>query len=133
MLRRGAEVLMLSTLIAAVVGVATHAVAPIEPPSLGDVYFKFDSSALPDVTRTALEKPVAVARANPSVRLVLDAHCDPIGTAPYNIGLAIRRASAVRTALVEMGVPADQIVFAIFGEDGARRATFAADRRVSVW
>jgi len=124
---------MLPTLIAAIVGVATHAAAPTEPASLGDVYFKFDSSALPDITRMALEKPVAVALANPSVRLVLDAHCDPIGTAPYNIGLAIRRAGAVRDALVEMGVPADQIVFGIYGEDGAPRATFAADRRVSVW
>lgn len=123
---------MMSTLIAAVVAVAGHAAAPVEPPSLVDVHFEFDSSALADTTWAKLEKPVAVARANPSVRLVLDAYCDPIGTGPYNIGLAIRRATSVRDALVEMGVPAEQIVFGIYGEDGFRRATYAGDRRVSV-
>jgi outer membrane protein OmpA-like peptidoglycan-associated protein len=123
---------MMSTLIAAVVAAAGHTPAPTEQASLGDVHFKFDSSALSDTAWTQLEKPVAVARANPSVRLVLDAYCDPIGTAPYNIGLAIQRANAVRDALVEMGVPSEQIVFAIYGEDGFRRATYADDRRVSV-
>jgi len=123
---------MIATLIAGVVAVAGHTTTPTEPTSLGDAYFKFDSSALSDATWKTLEKPVAVARANPSVRLVLDSYCDPVGTAPYNIGLAIRRANAVRDAMVEMGVPAEQIVFAVYGENGLRRATYAGDRRVSV-
>jgi hypothetical protein len=32
-----------------------------------------------------------------------------------------------------MGVPEDRIVFAIYGEDGARRSSYASDRRVTIW
>ena len=123
---------MMTVLFAAVIAVAGRA-EPKPVHALGEVFFKFDSSALSDTTRVRLQKPVAFAIANPSARLVLDAHCDPIGTAPYNIGLAIRRATSVRGALIDMGVPADQIVLAFYGEDGARRASHAQDRRVTVW
>ena len=125
---------MLTSLIAAVIAVAGHEAPRTEPAaSVGEVFFKFDSAALSDAARAQLEKSVEFAIAHPSSRLVLDAHCDPIGTAPYNIGLAIRRATAVRVALIEMGVPDEQIILAFYGEDGARRATYAEDRRVAVW
>jgi outer membrane protein OmpA-like peptidoglycan-associated protein len=102
------------------------------PPALGEVHFDFDSSALHDNAFANLENTATYASAHPSARIVLDAHCDPIGTAPYNVGLAIRRAETVRDKLTGMGVPADQIVFAIFGKNGALRATYADDRRVTV-
>lgn len=117
------------SIIFAVAGVArTHTA----PHALGEVFFPFDSDALPLNATDRLDASVAYARANPTSRLVLDAHCDPIGTGPYNVALAIRRAEAVRGTLTEMGVPADQIVVATYGKDGARRATYAEDRRVSV-
>jgi len=125
---------MMTALFAAVLAVAGRAETRVKPVhALGEVFFKFDSAALSDTSRLRLQKPVEFAIANPSARLVLDAHCDPIGTAPYNIGLAIRRASSVRGALIEMGVPRDQIVLAFYGEDGVPRATYADDRRVTVW
>jgi OmpA family len=103
------------------------------PPALGEVHFKFDSSVLPADASVRLRHAVAYAIAHPSVRLVLDGHCDPRGTDPYNIGLAIRRAESVRDRLTDLGVPNAQIVEAIYGEDGARRPTYAGDRRVTVW
>ena len=125
---------MLTTLIPTVLAVAGHVVArtPAARP-LGEVYFAFDSSALSDTSRAKLQEPAAFALANPSTRLVLDAHTDPIGTAAYNIGLSMRRATSVRSALIDMGVPKNQIVLAFYGEDGAARATYAEDRRVTVW
>src|SRR5262249_45885940 len=100
---------------------------------LGEVKFRFDSAALPADAPQRLDDAVRFATAHPGHRIVLDAHCDPIGTSPYNVGLAIRRAESVRTQLVARGVPADQIVFAIYGEDGARRASYAEDRRGGPW
>jgi hypothetical protein len=102
-------------------------------PSLGEVKFRFDSASLPANTAQLLDGAVRFAVAHPGHRIVLDAHCDPIGTSPYNVGLAIRRAESVRTRLVARGVPADQVVLAIYGEDGARRASYADDRRVTLW
>src|SRR5262245_42229902 len=117
---------MLTNIFALVIAAAMN-------PSLANVYFRFDSSALPSSVAIELQEAATYAAAHPSARLVLDAHCDPIGTAPYNVGLAIRRAESVRTELVLMGVPESQIVVAVYGEDGAKRATFAQDRRVTVW
>lgn len=100
--------------------------------ALGEVFFEFDSSRLPEVDAGVMEA-VAYAARHPSSRIVLDAHCDPIGTSPYNIGLAIRRAEAVRGRLEAMGVPEEQIVLAIYGKEGEHRARYALDRRVTLW
>lgn len=101
--------------------------------ALGEVKFRFDSAALPANAPQTLAGAVRFAAAHRGHRIVLDAHCDPVGTSPYNVGLAVRRAESVRTKLIARGVPADQIVLAIYGEDGARRATYADDRRVTLW
>lgn len=100
---------------------------------LGEVKFRFDSAALPANAPQLLDGAVRFAAAHPGHRIVLDAHCDPIGTSPYNVELAIRRAESVRAQLIVRRVPADQVVLAIYGKDGARRASYADDRRVTLW
>jgi hypothetical protein len=128
--------LILGALVAMIPGgaIADRADRKAEPSQvLGEVRFRFDSAALPANAPQLLDGAVRFAAAHPGHRVVLDAHCDPIGTSPYNVGQAIRRAESVRAQLVARGVPADQIVFAIYGEDGARRASYAEDRRVTLW
>jgi outer membrane protein OmpA-like peptidoglycan-associated protein len=101
--------------------------------ALGELKFRFDSAALQADAPDALDRVAAFASENRDAKIVLDAHTDPIGTSDYNVKLAIRRAESVRTALKAKGVDADQIVFAIYGEDGRRRASYADDRRVTIW
>jgi outer membrane protein OmpA-like peptidoglycan-associated protein len=101
--------------------------------ALGELHFRFDSAALMANAPGVLDKVVAFASANPDSKIVLDAHTDPIGASTYNVTLAIHRAESVRDRLKTMGLPEDRIVFAIYGEDGARRATYAGDRRVTIW
>lgn len=101
--------------------------------ALGELTFRFDSAALGPEAPAALDKVAAFAAANPAVKIVLDAHTDPIGASDYNVKLAIRRAEAVAAQLKATGVDAHQIVFAIYGEDGAHRARHADDRRVTIW
>jgi hypothetical protein len=100
--------------------------------TLGEVKFRFDSAALQADAPPALDRVATFASAHPDAKIVLDAHTDPIGTEDYNVQLAIRRAESVRKQLTTMGVGEDQIVFAIYGEDGQRRATYADDRRVTI-
>ncbi|HEY6173394.1 MAG TPA: OmpA family protein [Kofleriaceae bacterium] len=107
--------------------------APRASNTLADVRFRFDSSTLPADAAALIQPAVRYAAHHPSARIVLDAHCDPIGTSPYNVGLAVRRAESVRHQLRTAGVPEEQIVVAIYGEDGPRRATYADDRRVTLW
>lgn len=97
-----------------------------------EVFFAFDSAALPaGVSELA---PLATwAEQHPTGTIVLDGSTDSIGAATYNVGLAIRRTEAVRSRLVAMGIDADRIVLAIYGEHAPRRATHALDRRVTAW
>jgi peptidoglycan-associated lipoprotein len=113
---------------------ASPAVAdPSTSDTLGEVHFRFDSSQLPDNSQTLLAGAAAYAEQHPASRIVLDAHCDPVGTSVYNTGLAIRRAESVRQQLLSEGVPDEQVVLAIYGKEGEHRATPAEDRRVTVW
>jgi outer membrane protein OmpA-like peptidoglycan-associated protein len=101
--------------------------------TLGEVKFRFDSAVLPESSSQVLAGVARFAATHPNQRIVLDAFCDPIGTSPYNTQLAIRRADAVRKQLSTLGVQGEQIVFAIYGKDGAHRARYADDRRVTAW
>ena len=112
---------------------AHSSAAPVRANTLADVLFRFDSSALSDDAAALIRPAVSFAAKHPVARIVVDAHCDPIGTSPYNAGLAVRRAESVRKRLLDAGVPEAQIVMAIYGEDGPRRATYAEDRRVTLW
>jgi peptidoglycan-associated lipoprotein len=121
-------------LLASLVAVPAVALAqPARPAALSEVHFAFDSARLPADIEQHLESVVHFAADHPDTRLVLDAHCDPRGTSPYNVRLAIHRAESVRNKLAAMGVPRDQIVFAIYGKDGAPAASYAQDRRVELW
>jgi outer membrane protein OmpA-like peptidoglycan-associated protein len=125
--------LLLGAAAALLAGPAAANDAETGPGALGELNFRFDSAALMDNAPGVLDKVVAYASANPENKIVLDAHCDPIGASTYNVKLAIHRAESVRDRLKAMGVPEDRVVFAIYGEDGARRATYAGDRRVTIW
>src|SRR5579863_9264505 len=130
---QGAEVIMKAYALfaAALVTIAPRAAARAD--TLGELHFSFDSATLPVHASDELARTASVAADHPEMRIVLDAHCDPIGTQAYNVGLAIRRAEAVRGELIALGVPSDQIVFAVYGKAGADRPTYADDRRVTVW
>jgi len=126
--------LLLATCTALVPAIAgADGALPHTSNTLAEVNFQFDSAELPADAKALLDPAIAYAARHASTRIVLDAHCDPIGSAPYNAGLAVRRAEQVRHQLVAAGVPADQIVISVYGEDGARRASYADDRRVTLW
>jgi len=99
---------------------------------VGEVFFGFDSATVPDAA-LQLTPIVKWAREHRHGLVVLDGNTDGTGAATYNIRLSARRAEAVRDKLIGMGVNADRIVLAIYGEDGLRRTTDALDRRVTVW
>ena len=122
---------LLSTLVV-LVGGSVAVAEPITGQEVAHVQFKFDSSRLLPGTDTKLAKVASSARANPDQRILLSGFTDPIGTAPYNVGLAIRRAKAIEDALTAMGVHEDQIVINAFGEAGPRLAGYAPNRRVTL-
>jgi outer membrane protein OmpA-like peptidoglycan-associated protein len=96
-----------------------------------DLLFRTDSSILaPDATKQ-LTHIVRWAERHPCGTVILDAHADPRGDEPHNLRLSAERATAVRDLLVSLGVNQDRIVIGLYGAQGPRRETLAADRRVT--
>ncbi|MGH9804253.1 MAG: OmpA family protein, partial [Candidatus Acidiferrales bacterium] len=48
-------------------------------------------------------------RSNPQARILIEGHCDEIGTVDYNMALGARRAEVTRDFLVAQGAGAGQL------------------------
>ena len=84
--------------------------------TLGDVLFGTDLSRLnPDGMRTA-QKLAQVLQQNPMRTVLIEGFTDSTGTAAHNLELSDKRASAVRKALLEQGVPDSRIATRGYGE-----------------
>lgn len=99
-------------------------------------YFEFDSSALTDAARTAVDAHIAALLGNDaSVRL--EGHTDERGTREYNLALGERRANAVRDYMVANGVPSYRIESISYGEEnpaayGSGESNWQQNRRVEL-
>ena len=101
------------------------------------VFFDWDRS---DLSQQALQTISQVAQAyktKGSARITATGHTDTSGPADYNMALSLRRANAVKDALVRNGVPATAIAVVGRGEsqplvqtgDGVRKPQ---NRRVEI-
>ena len=97
--------------------------APVSPPvaaterqefaqSVQDVHFDFDRAELRPEEQAKLQQNAEWLKAHPDVLFTIAGEADPRGDVVYNLYLSDRRALATRDALLKMGVPAQQILFA---------------------
>jgi OmpA-OmpF porin, OOP family len=78
-----------------------------------DALFPFDRSNVADILpggRAQIRTIAAKLRAMPFGRMEVRGYTDRLGSSTYNLGLSQQRADAVKTLLVQQGVPADRIV-----------------------
>ncbi|MCB2055293.1 MAG: OmpA family protein [Geminicoccaceae bacterium] len=73
------------------------------------VYFAFDSAELVPEARETIRQAAEFHREGGDASIVIPGYADTAGPADYNLKLSERRAEAVREALLQAGVPADQI------------------------
>ena len=84
--------------------------------TLSDVLFGTDQARLtPDGMRTA-QKLADVLQQNPQRTVLIEGFTDSTGAASYNQQLSERRATAVRSALSDMGVARERIAIRGYGE-----------------
>ena len=81
------------------------------------VYFPLDSSDLDDQGRMVASANAAILKRYPTWVLTIEGHCDERGTAEYNLALGERRAVAVKTYLVSLGIPQDRLRTVSYGKE----------------
>lgn len=82
-----------------------------------NILFDFDSSELSDQAKILLREKAYWLQANPSVTVMIEGHCDERGTTVYNLALGERRATTVRTYLVDLGISARRLGTVSYGEE----------------
>ncbi len=103
--------------------------------NVGDrVFFDFDKFNLKPDARKTLEKQAAWLKANPSVRVTVEGHCDERGTREYNLALGERRANAAKDYLVSLGINPSRLKTISYGKErpvamGSNEAAWAQNRR----
>ena len=103
--------------------------------NVGDrVFFDFDKSAIKPEGQQTLQRQAQWLQKYPNVTVTLEGHCDDRGTREYNLALGERRATAVRNALVALGVSANRVKTISYGKErpavlGDNEAAWAQNRR----
>ena len=87
---------------------APPAPPPAAPPSFM-VFFDFDRSNLSAQALNTIKQAAASYKTKGSARVTATGHADRSGPEAYNMALSLRRANAVKDALVREGVPATAI------------------------
>lgn len=85
--------------------------------TLGDVLFRTGQSQLQPASAIDLAKLADFFKRNAERTASIEGHTDSVGSASANHTLSERRANAVMTALVQLGVPADRLRTQAFGEE----------------
>lgn len=98
------------------------------------VFFDYNQATLPDKAAKTVQEIAKAAKAAGYPRLTIVGYTDASGSADYNMRLSLKRAEAVRKALIAAGVPANRLSAEGRGmtEAGKSGTREAQNRRVAV-
>lgn len=84
---------------------------------LNTVFFEYDKSTLTKDSLVVLGRNAEWLKKNSSVNLQVEGHCDSRGSIEYNLALGERRAKAVQSQLIRLGVPASRLSVVSYGKE----------------
>jgi len=82
-----------------------------------DVYFDYDKADIRADQQSALQGDIDFLKQHPNIHFTVEGHCDERGSTEYNLGLGDNRANAVKNALTQGGVGADNIKTISYGKE----------------
>ena len=103
--------------------------------AIGDrVFFGYDRYDLAAEARSILDAQASWLMQYSGLTITVEGHADERGTREYNLALGERRASAVKSYLVALGVDPNRITTVSYGKErpavaGANEAAWAQNRR----
>ena len=92
--------------------------APMVAPPSFMVFFDWDRANLSAQALNTIKQAAGAYKAKGHARITATGHTDTSGSEAYNMALSLRRANAVKDALVREGVPATAIAVVGRGEQG---------------
>lgn len=99
----------------------TQSAAEILARQVQDLHFDYDKSDIRPEDQAILQADANALKTifgmDASFVVTIEGHCDERGSAEYNLGLGDRRASAVKEALVQQGLPADKLKTISYGKE----------------
>ncbi|HEY8062149.1 MAG TPA: OmpA family protein [Gemmatimonadales bacterium] len=111
-------------------GIVTRRVATMSD----RIHFDYDKSDIKPEDTQKLDGKGALLKQFSALRIRITGHCDERGSDQYNIALGMRRATAAKTYLVQLGIDASRIDVASLGREvpidpGHDEAAWAQNRR----
>ncbi len=84
---------------------------------LGAIYFAFDEFSINPDMQSEVSNDANIAKSEASkYKIKLEGNCDEWGSDEYNFALGLKRADAVKKALVAEGIEASNITMVSYGE-----------------
>jgi peptidoglycan-associated lipoprotein len=85
--------------------------------NIRDILFDYDKAEIRgDQTATA-QQDAAFLMQHPSIKVVLEGHCDNRGSEEYNLALGTSRAESLKKALLQQGVSEDRLKTISYGKE----------------
>ena len=82
-----------------------------------DVYFDYDKSDIGTDEAPIVQNNETFLSQHPSIKVLVEGHCDDRGSEEYNIALGASRAEIVKRTLMQEGVPSDRIRTVSYGKE----------------
>ncbi|MGA9526886.1 MAG: peptidoglycan-associated lipoprotein Pal [Terriglobales bacterium] len=82
-----------------------------------DVYFDYDKASIRPNEAGTEEGDASFLAQHPSMKVMIEGHCDDRGSEEYNLALGTSRAESVKQALIQQGVPAKQLSTISYGKE----------------
>ena len=94
---------------------------------LRTVHFPYDSFDIDSAGQSILMANAEILKANPTVKVQIEGHCDARGGIQYNIALGERRANAVKAYLGQQGIGGDRIATISYGKERLQDTAMSED------
>ena len=103
---------------------------------LNTINFPYDQAILDETNKTKLNSNAEWIKSKGNVVVQIEGHCDARGSVEYNLALGERRAKAIKSYLVTLGVKADKLRVVSYGEEkpmatGESEEAYAQNRRAN--
>jgi peptidoglycan-associated lipoprotein len=82
-----------------------------------DVLFGFESWRISEEVIRGLMQVAEWMKTNPNKRLVIEGHADERGTSTYNLVLGEKRARAIQSVLINLGIDANRLAIVSYGKE----------------